>query len=176
MTRRVARANLSGSEGRDLLGDRMNTKPRSIAIATLTADDFAAWAPLWRGYLDFYRASIDAATTNLTFARLTGGAEPMGGFLARDANGEAIGLVHWITHRSCWTAGDYCYLQDLFVAAESRGSRAGRRLIEAVADKARVLGCSRVHWLTHATNTKAMRLYDEVAERSGFVQYRKMLT
>ncbi len=153
----------------------MDTKTPSIAITTLTADDFAAWAPLWRGYLDFYRASVDAATTNLTFARLTGGAEPMGGFLARDADGAAIGLVHWITHRSCWTAGDYCYLQDLFVAAERRGSGAGRRLIEAVADKARALGCSRVHWLTQAMNTQAMLLYDQVAERSGFVQYRMML-
>ncbi len=152
----------------------MSAKPPSIA--TLTADDFAAWAPLWRGYLHFYHASVDAATTNLTFARLTGGAEPMGGFLACDTDGAAIGLVHWITHRSCWTAGDYCYLQDLFVAPERRGAGAGRRLIEAVEDKARALGCSRVHWLTQATNTKAMFLYDQIAERSGFVQYRKMLT
>ena len=153
----------------------MSVKPPSIAIAPLIADDFAVWAPLWRGYLDFYRASVDAATTGVTFARLTGGAEPMGGFLARDEDGAAIGLVHWITHRTCWTVGDYCYLQDLFVAPERRGAGAGRRLIEAVTDKARALGCSRVHWLTQATNTKAMRLYDRIAERSGFVQYRKIL-
>lgn len=154
----------------------MGRKSPLIAVTTLTADDFAAWVPLWRGYLDFYRAAIDEATTKLTFARLTGGADPMGGFLARDAHDAAIGLVHWITHRSCWTAGDYCYLQDLFVAAEARGSGVGERLIEAVTAQARTLGCSRVHWLTQATNTQAMRLYDKVAERSGFVQYRKMLS
>jgi GNAT superfamily N-acetyltransferase len=154
----------------------MSATSPTVTIEPLRADDFAAWSPLWRGYLDFYQANVDDATTRLTFARLTGGAEPMGGFLARAAGGEAIGLVHWITHRSCWTAGDYCYLQDLFVVQNRRGAGAGRALIEAVAAKARASGCSRVHWLTHVSNVQAMRLYDDVAERSGFVQYRIMLS
>ena len=144
-------------------------------IAPLVVADRAKWAPLWRGYLDFYRAAVDAKTSGTTFARLTGGTEPMGGFLARDGDGAAIGLVHWIVHRSCWTVGDYCYLQDLFVVPGRRGGGVGRRLIDAVAEKARALGCSRVHWLTHETNRDAMQLYDKVAERSGFVQYRMLL-
>ena len=68
--------------------------------------------------------------------------------------------------------GDYCYLQDLFVAEGRRGDGVGRLLIEAVVAKARALNCSRVHWLTHETNRDAMQLYDRIAERSGFVQYR----
>ena len=144
-------------------------------IAPLVVADRAKWAPLWRGYLDFYRAAVDAKTSGTTFARLTGGTEPMGGFLARDGDGAAIGLVHWIVHRSCWTVGDYCYLQDLFVTSGRRGGGVGRLLIDAVAEKARALGCSRVHWLTHETNRDAMQLYDKVAERSGFVQYRMLL-
>jgi GNAT superfamily N-acetyltransferase len=147
----------------------------TAAIGPLVATDRAEWAPLWRGYLDFYRAAVDATTSETTFARLTGGTEPMGGFLARDGDGAAIGLVHWIVHRSCWTVGDYCYLQDLFVTPGRRGGGVGRLLIDAVAETARALGCSRVHWLTHETNRDAMRLYDKLAERSGFVQYRMLL-
>jgi GNAT superfamily N-acetyltransferase len=82
--------------------------------------------------------------------------------------------VHWIIHRSCWTIADYCYLQDLFVAPGRRGGGIGRKLIETVYDKARGLACSRVYWLTHETNADAMRLYDGIADRSGFVQYRKV--
>ena len=69
---------------------------------------------------------------------------------------------------------DYCYLQDLFVACTKRGGGIGRKLIEAVYHKARSLGCSRVYWLTHETNRDAMLLYDRIADRSGFVQYRKI--
>jgi quinol monooxygenase YgiN len=48
-------------------------------------------------------------------------------------------------------------------------------LIEHVYKTAAENGCSRVYWLTHETNTDAMVLYDRVADKSGFIQYRKML-
>jgi GNAT superfamily N-acetyltransferase len=143
-----------------------------MIVRALRADDRTSWEPLWQGYLQFYQTRLSPDVTNLTFARLTGGKEPMGGFVAAADSGALVGIVHWITHRSCWTSGDYCYLQDLFVAADVRHSGIGRRLIQAVNDKARSLGCSRVHWLTHETNTQAMRLYDRIGTRSGFVQYR----
>jgi GNAT superfamily N-acetyltransferase len=57
--------------------------------------------------------------------------------------------------------------------AERAAHGIGRALIEAVCDVARAAGASRVHWLTQETNTDARALYDKVAERPGFIQYRK---
>jgi GNAT superfamily N-acetyltransferase len=142
-------------------------------VRPLVPADRAQWQPLWQGYLAFYQANVAPEVSDVTFARLTGGREPMGGFIATQGD-EAVGIVHWITHRSCWTTADYCYLQDLFVAPGRRGGGIGRALIETVYDKARALGCSRVYWLTHETNAQAMRLYDGIADRPGFVQYRKV--
>jgi GNAT superfamily N-acetyltransferase len=68
-----------------------------------------------------------------------------------------------------------CYLQDLFTNADARVKGVGRALINGVYDQASRAGCSRVYWQTHETNHTAMQLYDKVAERSGFVVYRKML-
>jgi GNAT superfamily N-acetyltransferase len=51
----------------------------------------------------------------------------------------------------------------------------GRALIEAVYANARQAGASRVYWQTHETNTTAMQLYDQLAEKSGFIVYRKPL-
>jgi GNAT superfamily N-acetyltransferase len=48
-------------------------------------------------------------------------------------------------------------------------------LIGAVYDRARAAGAARVYWLTHESNATAMRLYDDVAMKSGFVVYRKDL-
>lgn len=86
-----------------------------------------------------------------------------------------LGIVHYLFHRSFWTPEDYCYLQDLFVAENARGSGLGRSLIEAVYDKALEAGAGRVYWLTQEDNLTARALYDKVADRSGFIQYRKMI-
>jgi GNAT superfamily N-acetyltransferase len=111
----------------------------------------------------------------VTWARLLDPTEPVAGALAWSGR-EAVGLVHHIRHRSCWTISDYCYLQDLFVVPERRGLGIGRKLIEHVYAEAQREGCARVYWLTQETNATAMRLYDGVAQRSGFVQYRKHLS
>lgn len=148
--------------------------PDPLPVRPLAPADHAAWLALWRGYQAFYRVQIADEVSEVTWRRLLEAAEPMWGALAID-NGQPVGLVHWIRHRSCWTTGDYCYLQDLFVADAVRGRGAGRQLIEHVYDAAREMGCARVHWLTHETNTTAMQLYDRVADRPGFVQYRKTL-
>jgi GNAT superfamily N-acetyltransferase len=145
-----------------------------VRIRLLEPGDHESWYPLWRGYQAFYKVDIPIETSRVTWARLLDPQEPMFGALAL-AGGRAIGVVHWILHRSCWTVGDYCYLQDLFVADSERGRGTGRRLIEHVYDAARAAGCSRVYWLTHETNAQAMLLYDRVAERSGFIQYRKTM-
>jgi len=144
-----------------------------MIIRPLAAGDRAGWEPLWQGYLEFYKTKLAPEVSDLTFARLTGGREPMGALVA-DEDGTILGIAHWLTHRSCWTAGDYCYLQDLFVTQNRRGAGIGRKLIEAVYAEAQRRGCSRVYWLTHETNKAAMLLYDRIGDRSGFVQYRKI--
>jgi len=70
---------------------------------------------------------------------------------------------------------DTCYLADLFTNQKARGKGVGRRLIEAVYEAARAAGSSRVYWQTHETNAVAQVLYNELAERSGFIVYRKPL-
>ena len=38
----------------------------------------------------------------------------------------------------------------------------------------RKAGASRIHWLTKEDNHSARALYDKMADRSGFIQYRKL--
>jgi GNAT superfamily N-acetyltransferase len=144
-----------------------------IAIRPLGRADRAQWQPLWQGYLAFYKTSVPDEVTGTTFARFFNEAEPMHALVA-ERDGEIVGIVHYIFHRSTWTEGPYCYLQDLFTAEHARGGGVGRKLIEAVYSRARELGASRVYWLTQEGNATARALYDKLAERSGFIQYRKL--
>jgi GNAT superfamily N-acetyltransferase len=145
-----------------------------IEIRAVGKDERPSWEPLWKGYLTFYKATLSPEQDDLTWARLHDPAEPMH-ILGAYVDDALHGIVHYLFHRSTWTIGSYCYLQDLFVAEGGRNHGLGRALIEAVYAEALQKGASRVYWLTHETNDVARTLYDKIADRSGFIQYRKML-
>jgi GNAT superfamily N-acetyltransferase len=150
----------------------------SVTIRPVAPNDFAQWKPLWDGYNRFYgRADATAlpdAITQMTWSRFFDAYEPVHALVA-ERDGQLIGLVHYLFHRSTIQIAPTCYLQDLFTSEASRGQGVGRALIEAVYERAKAAGASRVYWLTHETNATAIRLYDQVAERSGFIVYRKNL-
>ena len=152
----------------------MSRKIICMLIRVAEPHDFEQWMPLWKGYQQFYKANISDEVTITTWSRFHDAAEPMYCAVADD-EGQLVGMVHYIFHRSCWTTGDYCYLQDLFTLEERRGAGIGRALIEHVYAEARKKNASRVWWLTHESNEQAMKLYDKIADQSGFLQYRKML-
>ncbi len=141
-------------------------------IRPLDARDRADWEPLWQGYLTFYEASVPAEVTETTWQRLMTEGEDPSGFCAVDAGDRPIGIVHYHFHRSTWTIGDYCYLQDLFVSPEVRAGGAGRALIEAVYEVAEARGASQTYWLTQDFNATARGLYDKVGQLTPFIKYR----
>jgi GNAT superfamily N-acetyltransferase len=145
----------------------------NVVIRPIGIDERADWEPLWKGYQAFYKVVISDAATAVTWARLHDPKEPMG-VLGAYVDERLCGIVHYLFHRSSWTIGDYCYLQDLFVAEGARNLGLGRALIGAVEERARAAGASRVYWLTHETNASARALYDQLAERPGFIQYRML--
>ena len=154
------------------------TNTASLTVRPVQKSDFAAWLPLWDGYNRFYGRSGPTALageiTAMTWSRFFDAYEPVHALVA-EAGGELVGLTHYLFHRSSTRIVPVCYLQDLFTAELVRGRGVGKALIEAVYEQARAAGCDRVYWQTHETNATAMRLYDQVAEKSGFVVYAKAL-
>jgi GNAT superfamily N-acetyltransferase len=149
-----------------------------VMIRTIDRRDFPQWLALWDGYNKFYGRSgataLPAEITQMTWARFFDAYEPVHALVAESEN-KLVGLVHYIFHRSTIAIGPTCYLQDLYTDETLRGKGIGRTLIQAVYEQARVAGAGRVYWQTHETNTTAKNLYDNVAERSGFIVYRKTI-
>ena len=149
-----------------------------LAVRPIREGDHAQWAPLWDGYNAFYgrcgATALPAEVTETTWTRFFDADEPVHALVA-ERDGRLLGLTHYLFHRSTTAIGLSCYLQDLFTVEAARGQGVGRALIEAVYAEAAAAGSPRVYWQTHETNTSAMRLYDAVAERSGFLVYRKLL-
>ena len=141
--------------------------------------DHDQWLQLWDGYNRFYRrfdaTALPMEITKSTWRRFFDPDEPIHALVA-ELDGKLVGLVHYLFHRSTTMLADTCYLQDLFTDASCRGQGVGRRLIEAVYEQARLAGSTRVYWMTEETNSRAMVLYNQVAERSGFLVYRKQIS
>lgn len=145
-----------------------------MRLRALQQQDQLQWMSLWQAYQDFYKIEIDPQVTEKTFSRLLDSDEAMYGVVVEEQE-KLLGFVHFIFHRSTWSTGDYCYLQDLFVEQGVRAKGLGRKLIEAVYQQAAERQCSRVYWLTHESNAQARLLYDKIAVNAGFIQYRKNL-
>jgi len=147
-----------------------------LIIRAVTRGDYDQWLPLWDGYNAFYGRSGPTALapeiTAMTWQRFFDAYEPVHALVAENG-GRLVGLTHYLFHRSTTATAPLCYLQDLFTTEAARGKGIGRALINAVYDVARRAGSPRVYWQTHETNLVAQDLYNKVAERSGFIVYRK---
>ena len=150
----------------------------TLTIRAIQGGDYDQWLPLWDGYNAFYGREGETALapeiTAMTWSRFFDAYEPVHALVAEEA-GRLLGITHYLYHRTTTAIAPTCYLNDLFTAADVRGKGVGRALIEGVYAEAARAGAGRVYWLTHETNATARRLYDQVADLSGFLVYRKAL-
>jgi GNAT superfamily N-acetyltransferase len=148
----------------------------AITIRQVAPGDFEQWLPLWQGCnttRDGHQA-VAAEVTETTWSRFLDENSPVHCLVA-DVRGQLVGTAHFIFHHSTKMVSSICYLQDLYVATDARRQGIGRALVFAVLDYARTAGSARVYWQTHKRNVIAQRLYGGIAERSGYIVYRKNL-
>ncbi len=148
----------------------------AVIVRPVRREDYASWRPLWDGYNAFYErtgpTALPEAVTAMTWARFFDVYEPVHALVA-EADGRLVGLAHYLFHRTTTRIEPSCYLNDLFTDPAFRGGGVGRALIDAVFVAAADAGVAGIYWMTHETNHTAMRLYDRVAIRSGFIRYVK---
>jgi GNAT superfamily N-acetyltransferase len=145
-----------------------------VLVRPIRESDLESWRPLWVGYNSFYgrkgETALPEEITQSTWRRFFEPAEPVFALVA-EHEGKLVGLTHYLFHRSTTKIESVCYLQDLFTESAVRGQGIGRRLIEAVYERARLAGAKRVYWQTQATNEAGRALYEKVASHAGFIVY-----
>ncbi len=143
-------------------------------IRPLEAGDRPAWTALWTAYLAFYETTLPEAVHDIYFDRLLGDDPQDYNALIAIANGRPQGLTHFLFHRHGWSIANTCYLQDLYVTPEARGTGVGYALIDAVYAAADAQGAASVYWLTQEGNTTARQLYDRVGRNTSFIKYSRV--
>ncbi|RSL38194.1 hypothetical protein CEP53_015087 [Fusarium sp. AF-6] len=142
-----------------------------------TSADFDEWSVMFREYIHFYEASIEEGQYRRTFDRIINKENDLQALVLRrtvDGKESIVGIAHFFPEQTPWSEKQILMLNDLFVDPSVRGQGQGRKLIEAVAEIAKEMGCLRLQWLTKHDNARARGLYDTMAQ-SSFVQYRMSL-
>jgi GNAT superfamily N-acetyltransferase len=142
----------------------MTTTVRKVELA-----DKDRWLELFKAYIVFYESQLTPEQFELTWQRIHSDFNMYG--LVAEQNGRIIGIAHYLYRPSTWAVQDFCYLEDLFVDPAARGTGAGRALIKALEEIARLAGSERLYWTTAPDNATARRLYDSLATTNR-VQYR----
>jgi GNAT superfamily N-acetyltransferase len=146
----------------------------TIRVRDTRAGDEVAWRRLWDGYCEFYRSVVPAEVTDATWRRILDPASPIFGRVA-ERDGRVVGFANCVMHEGTWARHPICYLEDLFVEKEARGSGVGRLLLKDLVDLGKARGWEYLYWHTQAGNATARRLYDEFAAVDDFVKYRVRL-
>jgi GNAT superfamily N-acetyltransferase len=145
--------------------------PTKLIVRPAQAEDAQAWCALWRGYCAELDGEVSDEITEGVWQRILAPEEPIWCLVACRTDGEPIGLANYVLHPHTWGLRPVCYLEDLFVASEARGSGAGRALIEALVTLGKQHGWRRIYWHTNFDNYRARALYDRFAQRTDYVRY-----
>ena len=142
-----------------------------IRIVPLAARHRADWERLYAGYAEFYRVTQTPEMRATVWGWIMDPSHEVKALIAEDASGRALGLAHYRPYARPLSASTGCFLDDLFVAPETRGQRVGEALIEALATLAQERGWSVVRWITADDNYRARTAYDRVATRTMWITY-----
>jgi ribosomal protein S18 acetylase RimI-like enzyme len=69
---------------------------------------------------------------------------------------------------SLWTAGDDCWLEDLYVREQDRRAGLGQALVAAAIERARERGCGRIELDVSQQNPGAWALYERMGFSAGY--------
>ncbi|MCC5987709.1 MAG: GNAT family N-acetyltransferase [Pararhodobacter sp.] len=146
----------------------MNEK---ISVRPVALADREAWERLYRGYAAFYKVEQSAQMRERVWNWLHDPAHECEGLVAEGPGGALLGMTHFRPYARPLAAATGCFLDDLFVAPDARGTGAAEALIEAVRQIAGARGWTLVRWITAEDNYRARGLYDRVASRTNWVTY-----
>jgi ribosomal protein S18 acetylase RimI-like enzyme len=140
-------------------------------VRDLEERDRPAWQQLYAGYGDFYKTPLSDEKADRVWAWLMDPSYEAFGLVAVDDNDSPVAIAHYRQFARLLADGVGIYLDDLFTAANARGTGAGTALIGRLEDIARERGADVVRWITANDNFVGQKLYDRLASRTMWVTY-----
>lgn len=143
----------------------MRRIPDQVTVALATPRNCAAAVPMLAAQFRERRIASPRAAITATVATLV--RRPGRGFILIARVGDRpVGVAYVAFSWTLEHGGNTAWLEELYVVPAMRGRGIGPALLDAIAERARRLGCGAIDLEVDATHSRASQLY----QREGFTQ------
>ena len=139
-------------------------------IRFLDQKDKEKWAKLYNGYADFYKVPMNTGILDTLWNWIHDKNHVVNG-ICFELDNKIVGIAHYRTMPRPIKGQYVGFLDDLFVEPEMRGQKIAQKLINHLKSLSEVNNWDGIRWITHSSNENAKRLYDKIANNTGFELY-----
>ena len=139
-------------------------------IRKLESKDKENWAKLYNGYADFYKIPMNPIVLDTLWGWIHDESHDIKG-LCFELEGKIVGIAHYRTMPRPIKGQYIGFLDDLFVEPDFRGKKIAQKLIGYLKSLSKSNNWGSIRWITHSSNENAKKLYDKIANNTGFELY-----
>jgi len=139
-------------------------------IRKLNKDDFKRWSNLYQEYAIFYNVPMNMGILETLWDWINDENHIVNG-ICFELNNKIIGIAHYRTMPRPIKGQYIGFLDDLFVDPDFRGQKIAQKLISHLKSLSKANNWDGIRWITHSSNENAKKLYDKIANNTGFELY-----
>jgi len=141
-----------------------------LMIRKLEQKDKENWAKLYNGYADFYKVPMNSRILDTLWGWIHDDSHIVNG-ICFELEGKIVGIAHYRTMPRPIKSEYIGFLDDLYVEPDFRGQKIAHKLINHLKFLSKNNNWGGIRWITHSSNKNAKKLYDKIANNTGFELY-----
>ena len=139
-------------------------------IRKLQQKDKENWAKLYNGYSKFYKVPMNKGILDTLWGWIHDESHIVNG-ICFELENKIVGIAHYREMPRPITGQCVGFLDDLFIEPDFRGKKIARKLINHLKSLSKANNWDGIRWITHSSNQNAKKLYDKIANNTGFELY-----
>ena len=139
-------------------------------IRFLEQKDKENWSKLYNAYADFYKVPMNKEILGTLWEWIHDDSHIVNG-ICYELKDRIVGIVHYRTMPRPIKGKYIGFIDDLFVEPNFRGQKIAQKLINYLKALSKDNNWDGIRWITHFSNENAKKLYDKIANNTGFELY-----
>ena len=139
-------------------------------IRKFNKDDFKRWSDLYQGYANFYKVPMNSDILDTLWEWIHDEKHVVRG-ICFELDSKIVGIAHYRTMPRPIKGQYIGFLDDLFVEPDFRRKKIAQKLINHLKSLSKSNNWDGIRWITHSSNENAKKLYNKIANNTGFELY-----